>query len=217
MDRKAWCAAVHGVTKSRTQLSDWTKLNHSLIHPSEKSGFIVNVSFSLTCAHSFHTLNAPDFTSNTLSKSVPSSLYSLPETWVCLPWITAAAAAKSCLTLCDPIDGSPPCSPIPGILQARTLEWVAISFSKAWKWKVKVKSLSPVWLFMTPWTAAYQAPPSMGFSRQEYWSGLPLPSGLLQHTPEFFTCLLCFRFLPLSTLPLHCTSNCLSGSSFHTR
>ena len=91
----------------------------------------------------------------------------------------AAAAAKSlqsCLTLCDPIDGSPPGSPIPGILQARTLEWVGISFSTAWKWKVKLNSLSCVWLFLTPWTAAYQAPPSMGFSRQEYWSGVPLPS-----------------------------------------
>ena len=62
------------------------------------------------------------------------------------------------------------------ILQAWTLEWVAISFSNAWKWKVKVKSLSRVWLLATPWTAAYQAPPSMGFSRQVYWSGLPLPS-----------------------------------------
>ena len=78
--------------------------------------------------------------------------------------------------LCNPIDGSPSGSPIPGILQARTLEWVAISFSNAWKLKVKVKSLSRVWLLTTPWTAAYQAPPSMGFSRQEYWSGLPLPS-----------------------------------------
>ena len=93
--------------------------------------------------------------------------------------LLAAAAAKSlqsCLTLCDPTDGSPPGSAIPGILQARTLEWVAISFSNAWKWKVKVKSLSCVWLFTTPWTAAYQAPPPMGFSRQEYWSRLPLPS-----------------------------------------
>ena len=91
----------------------------------------------------------------------------------------AAAAAKSlqsCPTLCDPIDRSPPGSPVPGILQARTLEWVAISFSNAWKWKVKGKSLSRVWLLATPWTAAYQAPPSMGFSRQEYWSGVPLPS-----------------------------------------
>ena len=91
----------------------------------------------------------------------------------------AAKSLQSCLTLCDPIDGSPPGSPIPGILQARTLEWVDISFSNAWKWKVKVKSLSHVWLLATPWTAAYQASPSMGFSRQEYWSGLPLPS------PEF--------------------------------
>ena len=83
---------------------------------------------------------------------------------------SAAAAAKSlqsCPTLCDPIDSSPPGSPIPGILQARTLEWVAIRFSNAWKWKVKVKSLSRAWLLATPWTAAYQAPPSMGFSRQE--------------------------------------------------
>ena len=93
--------------------------------------------------------------------------------------MAAAAAAKSlqlCPTLCDPIDGSPPGSPIPGILQARTLEWVAFSFSNAWKWKVKVKSLSHVWPSATPWTAAFQAPPSMGFSRQEYWSGVPLPS-----------------------------------------
>ena len=85
----------------------------------------------------------------------------------------AAAAAKSlqlCPTLCNPINGSPPGSPIPGILLARTLEWVAISFSNAWKWKVKGKSLSRVGLFATPWTAAHQAPPSMGFSRQEYWS-----------------------------------------------
>ena len=72
------------------------------------------------------------------------------------------------------LDGSPPGSPVPGILQARTLEWVAISFSNAWKWKVKVKSLCRFWLLTTPWTAAYQAPPSMGFSRQEYWSGVLL-------------------------------------------
>ena len=78
--------------------------------------------------------------------------------------------------VCDPIDGSPPGSAAPGILQARTLEWVAISFSNAWKWNVKVKSLSRVWLFTTPWMAAHQASPSMGFARQEYWSGVPLPS-----------------------------------------
>ena len=80
--------------------------------------------------------------------------------------------------LCDPIDGSPTDSSVPGILQARVLEWVAISFSKAWKWKVK--SLSRVRLLATPWTAAHQAPPSMGFSRQEYRSGVPLPAATAQ-------------------------------------
>ena len=108
-------------------------------------------------------------------------LYIYTHTYITLlySWYTAAAAAKSlqsCPTLCDPRDGSPPGSPVPGILQARTLGWVAISCSHAWTWKVKVKSLSRVWLFATTWTAAYQAPPSVGFSRQEYWSGVPLPS-----------------------------------------
>ena len=93
-----------------------------------------------------------------------------------------AKSLQSCPTLCDPIDSSPPGSPVPGILQARTLEWVAISFSTTWKWKVKLKLLSRVRLSATPWTAAYQAPPSMGFSRQEYWSG-------------------CHCLLPLSTKP----------------
>ena len=101
---------------------------------------------------------------------------STTATWFRLPPRLAAAAAaakslQSCPTLCDPIDGSPPGSPVPGILQARTLEWVAISFSNAWKWKVKVKSLSHVRLLVTSYTAAYQAPPPMGFSRQECWSG----------------------------------------------
>ena len=98
-------------------------------------------------------------------------VYSLP-----VPHSLAAAAKslQSCPDLCDPIDGSPPGSPVPGILQARTLEWVAICFSSAWKWKVKL--LSHVRPSVTPWTAAFQAPPSMGFSRQEYWSGVPLPS-----------------------------------------
>ena len=113
----------------------------------------------------------------------------------------AAAAAKSlhsCPTLCDPIDGGPPGSPVPGILHARTLEWVAISFSNAWKWKVKVKSLSRVWLLASPWTAAYQAPPSMGLSRQEYWRGLPLPSPVSKR--ETFNSQVC-----LSDLFLMCT------------
>ena len=102
---------------------------------------------------------------------------------ICFPLSAADAAAakllQSCPTLCDPMNSSPPGSPVPGILQARTLEWVAISFSNAWKWKVKVKSLSHVQLLATPWAAAFQAPPSMGFSRQEYWSGVPL--SLLTH------------------------------------
>ena len=104
----------------------------------------------------------------------PSLFLSLSSSWGCKA--TAAVAAKSlqsCPNLCNPIDGSPPGSPVPGILQARALEWVAISFSNAWKWKVKVNSLSHVRPSATPWTAAYQAPLSMGFSRQEYWSGVP--------------------------------------------
>ena len=92
-----------------------------------------------------------------------------------LPSIFAAKSLQLCLTA-RPQDGSPPGFSVHGILQARTLEWVAISFSNAWKWKVKVKSLSCVWLLATPRTAAYQAPLSMGFSRQQYWSGVPLPS-----------------------------------------
>ena len=116
-----------------------------------------------------------DITRRSISKS--DWLYSLQPKMEKL--CAAAAAAKSLqlwLTLCDPTDGSPLGFSVPGILQARTLEWVAISFSNAWKWKVKVKSPSRARLLATPWTAAYQAPPSMGFSRQEYWSGVPLPS-----------------------------------------
>ena len=124
----------------------------------------------------------------------------------------AAKSLQSFPTLCDPRDGSPPGSCIPGILQARTLEWVAISFSNAWKWKVKVKSLrlstwklySHVQLLATPWTAVYQAPPSMGFSRQEYCSGLPLPSPIyFIHSNNS----VCFsssvsQFIPPSPFPL---------------
>ena len=94
----------------------------------------------------------------------------------CIHAVHAAKSLQSCLTLCDPLDGSPPGSPVPGILQARTLERVAISFSDASKGKVKVKSLSCIQLLATPWTAAYQASLSKGFSRQEYWSGVPSPS-----------------------------------------
>ena len=107
------------------------------------------------------------------------------------PAAAAANSLHSCPTLCDPIDGSPTGSSVPGILRARILEWVAISFSNAWKWKVKVKSLSRVRLLATPCIIAYHAPLSMGFSRQEYRSGLPLPSpvdtlrGEEMHDPAF--------------------------------
>ena len=106
----------------------------------------------------------------------------------------AAAAAKSlqsCPNLWDPIDGSPPGSPVPVILQARTLEWVAISFSNPWKWKVKGKLLSSVQLLVAPWTAVYQDPPPMGFSRQEYWSGVPLPTPRYQFSRP--------KVIPIST------------------
>ena len=112
---------------------------------------------------------------------------------------SSAKSLQSCPTLCHPIDGSPPGSPVPGIPQARTLEWVAISFSNAWKWKVKGKLLSQVWLFATPWTAAHQAPPSMGFSRQEYWSGVPLPSPIVA-LKVFYLILLIFMCLFLTLL-----------------
>ena len=116
----------------------------------------------------------------------------------CLAAAAAAKSLQSCPTRWGHRDGSPPGSHILGILQARTLEWVAISFSNAWKWKVKGKSLSRVQLLATPWTTAYQAPPSMGFSRQEYWSGVPLPSLVIVlgdniFLPNFPDCALGFR------------------------
>ena len=146
--------------------TEWSREKDNKVLPREHTG------------HSKHPL--PTTREKTLHMHItrwptPKSywLYSLQPK---MEKLYAAKSLQSCLTLCDPWDGSPPSSPIPGILQARTLEWVAISFSTAWKWKLKVKSLSPVWLFLTPWTATYQAPPSMGFSRQEYWSGMQLPS-----------------------------------------
>ena len=121
-------------------------------------------------------------------------------------------SVQECPTLCDPIDGNPPGSSVPGILQARTLEWVAISFSNAWRGKVKVKSLSHVRLLATSWTAAHQAPPSVEFSRQEYWSGVPLPSplswALSPYCPPLSGCPILLVWSPLtqttsldSTLP----------------
>ena len=125
-------------------------------------------------------------------------------------WYTAAAAARllqSCPTLFDRIDGGPPGSPVPGILQARMLEWVAISFSNAWKWKVKVKPLNRVWLLATPWTAAYQAPPSMGFSRQDYWSGVPLLSPIW-YTTAFWIPAKPLHLRSMLSKSIRCTENC---------
>ena len=131
------------------------------------------------------------FPSFTLSKMLTSTYYRGQQTlaheakhsnlqgrqWsFCVTLLLLPLSPFSCVRPCDPTDGSPPGSPVPGILQARTLEWVAISFSNAWKWEVKVKSLSRVRPSATPWTVAFQAPPSIGFSRQEYWSGVPSPS-----------------------------------------
>ena len=118
---------------------------------------------------------------NPIAIKLPTTLFLGGRNWKADVNIAAAAAKslQSCPTLCDPVDGSPPGSCIHGILQARVLEWVAISFSNTWRCKVKVKSFSRVWLLATPRTAPYQAPASLGFSRQEYWSGLPLPSPTL--------------------------------------
>ena len=143
-----------------------------------------------------------------MSPAFAGRFFTTRSTVVCICYTAAAAAEslQSCPTLCDPIDGSPPGSPVPGILQARTLDWVAISFSNAWKWKVKVKSLSHVRLFATPWTAAHQAPLSMGLSRQEYWSGVPLPSPICYTTlPQIYVCFLhlwlYFSFVKSSFVP----------------
>ena len=133
---------------------------------------LLNCSVAEDSWESYPTPQLEDIISSGLSLFYCPALTSIHDYWktialtVCQPAAAAAKLLQSCPTLCDPIDGSPPGSTIPGILQARTLEWVATSFSSAGKWKVKVKSFSRVQLLVTPWTAAYQAPPSMGFSRQ---------------------------------------------------
>ena len=150
-------------------LRDWVKVGKEHMHSFHVLARLCSKSFKLD----FSSMWTKNFQLYKLD------LGKAEEPEIKLPTSAAAAAAKSrqsCPTLCDPTDSSPPGSAVPGILQARILEWVAISFSNACKGKVKVKPLSRVRLLATPWTAAYQAPPSMGFSRQEYWSGVPLPS-----------------------------------------
>ena len=143
-----------GVSDTCLKCYKWFQLKQSKVLLKKNSGYLVT-SLKL------------------FSKNFPSDLQYYGEGNLNLH---AAKSLQSCPTLCDPMNGSPPGSFVPGILQARTLEWVAISFSNAWKWKGNVKSLCRVRLLATPWTAAYQAPPSMGFSWQEYWSGVPSPS-----------------------------------------
>ena len=162
-----------------TGLSDWTTHRKRNSVLSDSAHACANVLSLSTVFKAFFQAQAITQWAGIEENVVVRLVATLPQ---CVSSPAAAAAAKSfqsCPTLCDPRDGSPPGSPVPGILQARTLEWVAISFSNAWKWKVKMKSLSCNRLLATPWTAAYQAPPSMGVSRQEYWGGVPLPSPVL--------------------------------------
>ena len=173
--------------KGKTRrICQWKKLSHDTISVE----VLANLAGDLKMRWSFRTVWSCGKRCRPLYSWIDQSLSIGLTRKQSGPWmrwffsaVAAAAAAKSlqsCPTLCNPIDGTPPGSPIPGTRQARPREWVASSFSNAWKWKVKVKSLSCVWLLATQWTTAYQAPPSMGFSRQEYWSGLPLPSPFQQ-------------------------------------
>ena len=174
MDRGAWWAMVHRAAKSQTRLK-WLSVHACKnVNKHYSSDFPI---FGALCKWN-HTIHAFGFV---FFHWIWYSLCSY-DLFFWLHYSAAAAAAKSlqsCPTLCNPIDNSPPGSPVPGILQARVLEWGAISFSHAWKWKMKVKSLSRVRLSVTLWTVAHQTPPSTGFSRWESWSGVPLPAPAL--------------------------------------
>jgi len=143
-----------------------------MLNKFSSNDYILNINkMELTLHFNFQVFPTTKMLHDILAWLCPSNSFNFRTPWqyfcIIRHSVVAAAAAtslQSCPTLCDPMDGSPPGSPVPGILQARTLEWVAISFPNAWKWKVKGKSLSHVWLLATPWIAAYQAPPSMGFS-----------------------------------------------------
>ena len=185
MDRGAWQATVHGVTRVGLNLSTSPHTEWSKSERGKQISYINAYVWNLEKLYKWAYLQSRNRDTNVENKCMDTKGEKRRWgelggwDWHIYTAAAAAAAAKSlqsCLTLCDPIDGSPPGSPVPGILQARTLEWVAISFSNAWKWKVKGKLLSCVQLLATPWTVAHQAPLSMGFSRQECWSGVPLPS-----------------------------------------
>ena len=194
--RESWHAAVHGVAKSQTRLSNWIELKHTLLRR--------KVTTNLDSIFKSRGITLPTKVCLVKAMVFPVVMYGC-ESWTVKkaehrridafelwcwrrllrdPW-TRGRSNQSILLLLSCYVSSVVSNsvwpqrqgcPVPGILQARTLEWVAISFSNPWKWKVKVKSLSHVRLLATPWTAAYQAPPPMGFTRQEYWSGVPLPS-----------------------------------------
>ena len=163
-DGRVWWAAVYGVAQSRTRLK-WLSSSGSRRDICMHSGALESIYY-----HNLWYLKAVGLQNTSTVRLVTS----LKLTYLLLLLLLLSRFSR--VRLCDPAEGSPPGSPIPGILQARTLEWVAISFSNAWKWKVKGKSLSRVRLLATSWTVAWQAPPLMGFSKQEYWSGVPLPS-----------------------------------------
>ena len=171
--KRHWCIInVFNIEKTRGRRE---VTNISELHTSTELYIYIciTINWSFLKLKYFNTFNTPDiFETFLISVFIWPSHY-LSKVAIIVP--ATAKSLQSCPTLCDPIDVSPPGSPVPGILQARTLEWVAISFSNVWKWKVKVKSLSHVWLLATPWTAAHQAPPSMGFSRQEYGSRVHCP------------------------------------------
>ena len=170
--------------------TQWNTVDPQTTWGLEELTFWVVKNLHITLQSTFHTQRSTAKDSTNRGTLVLYVLFKKSAyKWTAAAFAAAAKLCQSCPTLCNPIDGNPIGFSVTGILQARILEWGAISFSDAWKWKVKVKSLSRIRLLATPWTLAYQAPPSMGFSRQEYWSGVPFTSpinGLEQFKPMWF-------------------------------
>ena len=134
MDREAWCAVVHGVAKSQTWLSDlrelnWRKCKHMLLCNQNVLERLRNGTPVATFGEAWWSV-------------ARRQTCHWRQVFSCVCCAAAAKLLQSCPTLCDPTDSSPPGSPVPGILQARTLEWAAISFSSAWKWSHLVVSNS---------------------------------------------------------------------------
>ena len=159
MDREAWRAVVHGVTKSRTWLSTWTEL-WIWFWFSKSSHHFIGEKISLISFCLFPEEQAT---------SADSSLYK-SSIHTCSHVVAAASVISNSVW---PHRQQPSRLPHPWDSPGKNTGVGCISFTNAWKWKVIVKLLSRVLLLETPWTAVYQAPQSMGFSRQEYWSGVP--------------------------------------------